>query len=75
MGKNEPITIDRSTRIQLPEMPGVTYVMVGLWFKRNEPDEMTAEIHLVEENEWRRRRVANGLPVDRLTPPPVAPGE
>ncbi len=62
---NPPITIDRRTRIKLAEMPGVVFILAGLATSPRD----TAELHLVEENEWRRRRIANGLPVD------LAPGE
>ena len=64
-----PVTITGGTRIVLPEMPGSVFVVSGLYTAQ-----ITSEIHLVEENEWRRRRIANGLPVD-LPPERPAPAE
>ncbi len=68
---DEPIKITHGTRITLPEVPGIVFVQASLWTKSDQ----TAEIRLVEESEWRRRRIARGLPVDRLTTPGSAAGE
>ena len=61
---DEPIKITHGTRITLPEVPGIVFVEASLWTHGDE----RAELYLVEENEWRARRIANGLPPGRSAP-------